>query len=81
MIELKAKNSADHGRIYILYKSLESIVKMTELKAKNSADRSKIYILYKNLETIDSRLSVFSCNSFFSPSTESSTSRYFYKIK
>ena len=34
MIELKAKNSADHGKIYILYKSLESIVKMTELKAK-----------------------------------------------
>ena len=45
MIELKAKNSADHGKIYILYKSLESIVRMIELKAKNSADHG-IHILY-----------------------------------
>ena len=47
MTELKAKYFADHGKIYILYKNLESIVKMIELKAKNSADHGKIsYIIY-----------------------------------
>ena len=42
MLELKAKNSNDHGKVTEKIESLESIVRMLELKAKNSNDHGKV---------------------------------------